>query len=334
MLRTFGVHCQTGREDHANSRESSNRSRSISTNKWGGAAMPWCAIKPVSFFAKEESTGKRKTQCYCDQNNTSMLIRPAHANLPNPDGSGKVGFLIVGAQKSATTALHQALGQNREICMASTKEVHFFDNCENFATKRTDYRDYHRSFSPTKESQICGEATPIYMFWDEAPKRIYEYNPSTKIIAILRNPIERAFSHWNMERNRGFEQLPFLEALLQEEERCRESLPAQHRVFSYASRGFYLHQLRRLWMYFRRSNVLTIKYDDFTLDPLSQIASVHKFLGLEPQRTAHPEAAHSWPYKHAMTPSERHYLREKFEHEIRGIESELGWDCKDWLTIP
>ena len=73
-----------------------------------------------------------------------------------------------------------------------------------------------------------------------------------RLIVILRNPIERAYSHWAMEHRRGNDQLPFALALEQEEARCREALPFQHRVFSYVDRGFYSAQLRRLWRFFGR----------------------------------------------------------------------------------
>ena len=74
-----------------------------------------------------------------------------------------------------------------------------------------------------------------------------------RLIVILRNPIERAYSHWAMEHRRGNDPLPFNLALEQEDARCREALPLQHRVFSYVDRGFYSAQLRRLWRFFGES---------------------------------------------------------------------------------
>ncbi|MGB7755383.1 MAG: hypothetical protein WBL23_04905, partial [Salinisphaera sp.] len=97
---------------------------------------------------------------------------------------------------------------------------------------------------------VFGEATPIYMYWHDAPRRMWEYNPNMKLIVVLRNPIDRAFSHWNMEKSRNAESLSFWDAIQNEEPRCKEALPYQHRTYSYVDRGFYLEQLRRLWRYF------------------------------------------------------------------------------------
>jgi hypothetical protein len=66
---------------------------------------------------------------------------------------------------------------------------------------------------PSKQHKLIGEATPIYMYWKEAPERIREYNAKMKLIILLRNPIDRAYSHWNMERSRKLETLPFFDAV-------------------------------------------------------------------------------------------------------------------------
>jgi hypothetical protein len=85
----------------------------------------------------------------------------------------KVDFIIVGAQKSGTSALEEYLRGHREIEMAKIKEVHFFDNENNFVSE-VDYSKYHVSFDDHSIRLIKGEATPIYMYWYEAPKRIWE----------------------------------------------------------------------------------------------------------------------------------------------------------------
>lgn len=148
-------------------------------------------------------------------------------------------FLVVGAQKSGTTALDHFLRQHSSVEMAATKEAHFFDDEIVFSKSDVDYSFYYQYFALSANAQARGEVTPIYLYWDKAARRIWEYNPKIKLIAILRNPIERAFSHWNMERDRGAESLPFMQAIQSEAERCREALPLQHRVYSYLDRGFY-----------------------------------------------------------------------------------------------
>src|SRR4051795_9448938 len=116
-----------------------------------------------------------------------------------------INFVIGGTQKGGTSALDAFLRQHPQICMPeSRKELHFFDREENFA-RPPKYRKYHANFRPGPGHRVTGEATPIYMYWDAAPARIWSYNPAMKWILVLRNPVERAFSAWNMETKRGAE---------------------------------------------------------------------------------------------------------------------------------
>src|SRR5437879_11148793 len=161
----------------------------------------------------------------------------------------RVDFEIGGTQKGGTSALDSFLRQHPEICMPETgKELHFFDH----EADDTDYKKYHANFKPKPQHRVIGEASPIYMYWETAPYRIWKYNPKMKWILALRNPVERAFSAWNMETKRGKEKLSFAEAIEKEVERCREALPLQHRVYSYIDRGFYAQPARRLINIFRR----------------------------------------------------------------------------------
>ena len=121
----------------------------------------------------------------------------------------KVGFLIAGTQKGGTSALDAYLREHPDICMANQKEVHFFDNEAIFNGDNSDYAVYHAAFSLKTSQQLLGESTPIYMYWHAAPKRIWQYNPDMKFLIMLRNPIDRAYSHWNMERGRKRDSLSF-----------------------------------------------------------------------------------------------------------------------------
>ena len=113
-----------------------------------------------------------------------------------------VNFLICGTQKGGTSALDAYLREHPEICMADKKEVHFFDNKKFFNKNKPDYSKYHSFFNPQSSHKLLGETTPIYMYWHDSPRRIWQYSPNMKIIVILRNPIDRAYSHWNMERSK------------------------------------------------------------------------------------------------------------------------------------
>jgi len=247
----------------------------------------------------------------------------------------KVSFLGVGAQKAGTSALDAYLRTHPGLCMAKVKEVHLFDDSRTYF-KRTlgGYAAYHRQFAPASSTQLIGEITPAYMYWNEAPRRIWEYNPAMKLIAVLRNPITRAFSQWNMQRDVGVDPLPFWDALHAEAQRCRASLPYQNRKFSYVDRGFYTEQLRRLWSFFPAEQVLVLRYDDLRRDPKRTIDRVFDFLGVEQLPPPPPREAHVRPYAARMSQREWTFLRDVFEFEIRALERMLGWDCAEWLRPP
>jgi hypothetical protein len=171
------------------------------------------------------------------------------------------------------------------------------------------------------------------MYWYDAPKRIWQYNPNMKLIMILRNPIERAYSHWNLTRHRA-PGVTFWDAIQHERERCRAALPLQHRYFSYVDRGFYVHQLQRLWTYFDQKQILIVRNEDLRSRPQEVIGSVCGFLGVHALPEIKPplERKMRYPYPGPMSARERDYLRGVFEFEIRNLERILGWDCSAWLA--
>ncbi|MFY9260095.1 MAG: sulfotransferase domain-containing protein [Gallionella sp.] len=242
----------------------------------------------------------------------------------------KVDFVIAGVQKAGTSALDAYLRAHPEICMAKQKEVHFFDRTR-FFWLIPNYFAYHAHFSAENTHQLFGEATPIYAYWDVSIQRIWKYNPQMKIIVVLRNPIERAYSHWNMERQRGYETLPFLEAIEKEEQRCKGVLPSQHRVYSYLDRGWYSVQIRRIWRFFPREQIMFIKYETLLSSPNEVLEGVWRFLGVSPI-IVEKKIVHARNYESKISEDEFQLLQDRYKHEIRQIESMLGWDCSDWLS--
>ncbi len=245
----------------------------------------------------------------------------------------KADFIICGTQKGGTSALAAYLKEHPEVHIPDEKEMHFFDTESNFLIRgEPDYSTYHVAFNPESSHTLVGEATPIYMYWHDAPRRMWQYNPDLKLIVILRDPIDRAYSHWNMERSRNMEHLSFWEAITRERERCREALPYQHRVYSYVDRGFYMEQLRRLWTFFPKEQVLILRTENLRNRPLETLQSVCHYLQVKPFQSVKPKNVHSRLYITSMTNQEKEYLRSIFEYEIREMERVLGWDCSDWLA--
>ena len=113
--------------------------------------------------------------------------------MPKP----RVDFAIAGVQKAGTTALFDYLSDEPELSLSHVKETHFFDDDER-DWARPDYAPYHALFD-APDGRLRGEATPIYLYWPKVLERICAYNPAMKLIVVLRDPVERAWSHWRME---------------------------------------------------------------------------------------------------------------------------------------
>jgi len=150
-----------------------------------------------------------------------------------------------------------------------------------------------------------------------------------KFVVILRNPIERAFSQWNMQRTRGIEPCDFLDAVAAEASRIAASAPKQLRKFSYVDRGRYAEQLERAFRLFPREQFLVIKYEEFRVRQRETVEAVFRFLNLSPARFRAVEA-HDIPYVRKIRDEERAAVREILRSDIGRLEALLGWDCCDW----
>lgn len=244
----------------------------------------------------------------------------------------KVDFLIIGAQKGGTTALYYYLRNHPEIEMAKEKEVHFFDDENIFATTPPNYSIYESQFANNKNARLFGEATPIYLYWNPSCKRILEYNPNIKLIALLRNPIERAYSHWNMEFKRKAEHANFDFCIENEDKRLAEVHPLQHRVYSYIDRGMYADQIKRYKNQFSDDQLLFIKYEDFKKNPELTLLQIFTFLGVNPKTYNFIPSIHNDSnYTDALLSETRNRLVNLFTKNILEVEQLLKWDCSDWL---
>ena len=273
----------------------------------------------------------------------------------------RVDFLVAGAQKSGTSALDAYLRLQPEICMAGRKEVHFFDNERIFNEATVDYSSperffpwfglagchiadpddflgdkydlYHSFFLPHPPQRLCGEATPECMYWYDAPRRIWEYNPAMKLIIILRNPIDRAFSHWNMRRMRPAnkrERRSFRDALEIEVRKPPHTLPLQFKE-RYIDRGFYTEQIRRIWHYFPKEQTLFLKTEALRNEPQATMDKVCDFLGVARIDRLPVKNVFSTPYASPLSKEDRAFLKNIYRFEIKKLERLLGWDCSAWL---
>jgi hypothetical protein len=168
------------------------------------------------------------------------------------------------------------------------------------------------------------------MYWNAAPARIWSYNPQMKWILVLRNPVERAFSAWNMERQRQADYLSFADAVAQESERCREALPFQHRVFSYLDRGFYAHQVRRLFNIFGRDQCLLLLNEELRTDHAGTMQRVFEFLEVDSACETSAENVFQHEYEESLDPNLSAQLSGLFYYDIKELEQLSGKTLSTW----
>lgn len=226
--------------------------------------------------------------------------------------SQRVDFIIAGVQKAGTTALFDYLSEWPELSLSHEKETHFFDD-DSRDWAAPDYADYHALFDPP-DGRLRGEATPIYLYWPNCLERIRVYHPGVKLIILLRDPVQRAWSHWRMEYARGFEPNPFAWCVRQGRMRLFGSEPwGFHRAFSYVERGFYGEQMERLYGLFPKDQVLALRAEQLETDPSAALESVRRFLGLraagarvEPRRV---HVGREMDYGSQLTAADEGFLR-------------------------
>ena len=200
-------------------------------------------------------------------------------------------FLIVGAQRSGTTSLYRALVAHPRILPALRKEVHYFD----FQYYKGEA--WYLAHFPSRsrwwrgaQDVLTGEASPYYLVHPLAPERVAAFDPAMRIIAILRDPVQRAFSQYRHNRVRGDEPLGFEEALDAEPKRLALdahwlTVPPHcysrgHHLYSYAERGRYARHLAHWLQTFPAEQMLVVAAEALFAAPTRTLTAVFAFLGL------------------------------------------------------
>lgn len=253
-------------------------------------------------------------------------------------------FIILGVQRAGTTSLYEYLIAHPDVGAASKKEVHFFDR--HYTGGIAWYRAH---FPPLGEQRrferqngrryITGEASPYYLFHPDVPARIRRVVPEAKFLVLLRNPIDRALSHYHHNRRLGMETLSFEEALDREEERLAGeeakllqsegmvSLP--HQTYSYQARGAYAIQLERWFALYPREQFCILDSEYFYADTDGAMAQVFRFLSLPEFTGGDYEQFNAASYA-TMNPETRRRLQKFFAPHNAHLERLLGrafdWD--------
>ncbi len=195
------------------------------------------------------------------------------------DPSQLPDFILVGAMRSGTSSLARYLRDHPGIHMPATKELHFFDRAEPIDDDAI--ASYAEHFRPANAAQICGEATPSYLYLPEARERLARHVPDAKLLAIIREPVARAYSHYWHESERGQEPLSFAKAVAAEPERLRTGTIEERLAWSYTDRGHYARQIRALHELVRADQVHVTFFEDLKADPNAAFADVCRFLDVE-----------------------------------------------------
>lgn len=242
-------------------------------------------------------------------------------------------FAVIGAQKAGTTSLFRYLAHHQDVTAPRLKEIHFFD-----LHYAKGMRWYAAHF-PVRRGAFTGEASPYYLFHPRVPERMARHLPDIKLIALLRNPVDRAWSHYNYEVQYGTERLGFREAL-ERERRVIEQETARllrndryvshvHQHASYLSRGLYAEQLRRWLERFPRDQILVLKAEEFFDDTRSQFGRVLEFLDL-PAVPGGGFSAHNPGRYPGGGDLNREELREFFRPHNAILSELLRADFTDW----
>ncbi|MES9830707.1 MAG: sulfotransferase domain-containing protein [Candidatus Thiodiazotropha sp. DIVDIV] len=188
-------------------------------------------------------------------------------------------FMCVGTQKAGTTTLHSYLLQHPKICLPSIKETDFFQDDEKYFQGLDFYKKYYPDCS---SNALYGEVEPEYMYFENVPNRLLkDLGQHLKIIFILRDPVNRSYSHYMMNRNNGFENEKFDTAIAKEEERINRDEDSKKK-YSYISRSLYVHQINRYLSLFKKENILFLLFeDDLVKDPKSTMERVFSFLDID-----------------------------------------------------
>lgn len=192
---------------------------------------------------------------------------------------GAPTFFVVGAQKAGTTSLHQYLAGHPEVFVPPQKESEFFYRDDLYDRGFTWYCDTF--FAGAKPSQICGEVCPQYMFSEQVPTRIHAVAPHARIIMLLRNPVERAHSHYRMSERRGRERRTFDQMLNDELAAARAGRAAVTPDFGYLSFGEYGRILRQYLRVFSRDSIKVMFAEDLAAQRQSAFRDLADFIGVD-----------------------------------------------------
>jgi hypothetical protein len=256
---------------------------------------------------------------------------PEPVSLPSPRSGPLVDFVIAGAQKCGTTAILAMLDKHPNVYMLPKANRDYFISSPLSFSPLARW-GYERRFHPGPRHTSVGESSSAYLFYPHALAALRRYNPDLKLIVTLRNPIARAYSHWNMNVAKGREQRPFPQAVA--EVLASRLMLRQRHYFSYIERGLYGQQVGRLLEIFPRGQVLFLRSEMILAEPLEAWTRLLHFLGLPGQDLPKRRVWNARPYASPLERDEVARLIDRFAADITLLSRLTGCDYSDWLAPP
>ena len=242
--------------------------------------------------------------------------------------------IIIGAQKSGTTSLFSYLTQHPQIRAPLRKEIHYFG--DKFINGTEWYRGHFPPERRLSRGQVTFEGSPSYLFHPLVPERLAVLLPKAKLIAVLRDPAERAVSHYFHSKRRGREALSIEDALAQEEQRLAQALANRRyddpafRHHSYKRRGHYCEQLERFQAIFPSGQLLILNSDELFTKPELVLRRVAEFIGVDPSfrptdLAARNTNANRPPVNPGVYEELQRYFRPHNERLFQMLGQDFGW---------
>ena len=191
-------------------------------------------------------------------------------------------YLIIGAQRCGTTSLMRYLGHHPDVVFKARKELNFFDSRWHLGLAW-----YGKQLGKRRPGKLCGEKSPNYLIDPVVPGRVKSVVPNVKLLVLLRNPVDRAYSHYKLARHLKREKRPFAQAVMQPETGWRKV------ASGFRLRGHYAEQLERWFEHFPREQFHIIRSEDFFSDTGAEYGKALAFLRLKrwfPQFKRHGQA--------------------------------------------
>jgi hypothetical protein len=245
-------------------------------------------------------------------------------------------FLIIGAARCGTTWLYECLKAHPGIYLPADKrpEPHFFLKQSEYDRGLAYYSA--RYFDQADPSLVAGEASTSYLYHPSVAARVARHLPDVRLIAILRNPVDRAFSNYIVSRRNGLETLSFSDAIRTEPSRLADPGSEFEREicpFAYIDRGRYLAQLSRYMGLFSRQRLHVVLFDDLAASPEQVLRATHAFLGVDPDFLPDPLPSRLNRAEYdgaAVMSDDRSYIRDQIAEDTEALADLLGRDLSHW----